>query len=180
MSFLVQYLNLKNNPLPLLWLWCVQYRAIARYHYYYWYDISHRKLIILQGPLVEQIIHYRHHIVWKRKDMAYIFKVQISNYTHPPPLCRIYASVNRASIGSDNGCRLFGAKPLSKSMLVVNSTLRNKLQWNFNQNTNLFIHQDKMAAIFSKGRWVKHLSLSRPIQYRIRIAESFDRMMNPA
>ena len=33
-------------------------------------------------------------------------------------------------------CRLFGAKPLSKPMLFfVNWTLRNKLQWNSNQNT---------------------------------------------
>ena len=33
-----------------------------------------------------------------------------------PPWCRMYASVNRVSIGSDNG--LFGAKPLSKPLLV--------------------------------------------------------------
>ena len=33
-------------------------------------------------------------------------------------------------------CRLFGAKPSFKPMLgLVNWTLRNKLKWNFNQNT---------------------------------------------
>ena len=35
-------------------------------------------------------------------------------------------------------CCLFSAKPLSKPMLDY---LRNKLQWNFNQNINLFIHE---------------------------------------
>ena len=58
-------------------------------------------------------------------------------------------------------CRLFGAKPLSKPMLIVNWVLRNKYQWKFNQNTNLFIHENasekivcEMAAILSRGRWV--------------------------
>ena len=38
----------------------------------------------------------------------------------------------------------------------------NKFQWNFNQNTKLFIHENasenvvcEMAAILSRGRWVK-------------------------
>ena len=46
--------------------------------------------------------------------------------------------------------------------VIVNCTLRNKLQWNFNQNTKLFIHKNasdnivcNMAAILSRGRWVK-------------------------
>ena len=38
-------------------------------------------------------------------------------------------------------CRLFGAKPLSKAMLL-NWTLRNKLQRNFNQNTSFFIQEN--------------------------------------
>ena len=45
---------------------------------------------------------------------------------------------------------------------IVNWTPRNKLQWNFNQNTKLFIHENvvcEMAAIFSRGRWVE-LSIS--------------------
>ena len=37
-------------------------------------------------------------------------------------------------------CRLVGTKPLSEPMLEW--TLRNKLQWNCNQNTKLFIHED--------------------------------------
>ena len=58
--------------------------------------------------------------------------------------------------------RLFGAKLyyLNKCW-IFNGTLRNKLQWNFNQNTKLFIHENaseniacEMAAILSRGRWV--------------------------
>ena len=56
-------------------------------------------------------------------------------------------------------CHLFGAKPLPDPILTYcQLDLRNKLQWNFNQNTNLFIHENasetivyEMAAILS--RW---------------------------
>ena len=48
-----------------------------------------------------------------------------------------------------------------RQIIVVNWTLRNKLQWNFNQNTTLFVHENasenivcKTAAILSRGRWV--------------------------
>ena len=58
--------------------------------------------------------------------------------------------------------RLFDAKPLSKPMLaIVNWTLRNKLQWNFKQNTRLFINKNafenivcEIAVILSRERWV--------------------------
>ena len=47
-------------------------------------------------------------------------------------------------------------------MVIFNWTLRNKLQWNFTQNTKLFIHEDaseyvvwEKAAILSRGRWIK-------------------------
>ena len=36
-------------------------------------------------------------------------------------------------------------------------TLRNKLQWNLNRHTKLFIHVCEMAAILSRGRWVNTL-----------------------
>ena len=46
--------------------------------------------------------------------------------------------------------------------LVVNCTLRNKLQWNFNQDTKLFFHKNasenilcKMGAILCRGRWIE-------------------------
>ena len=59
-------------------------------------------------------------------------------------------------------CRLIGAKPLCEPMLlivsyVVNWTLGNKLQWNFNRNSYIFIQENpfetvvwKMAAILSR------------------------------
>ena len=56
-------------------------------------------------------------------------------------------------------CRLRGTKPLSNPMLGYCQL--DKLQWNLNQNTKLFIHENAsenvicvMAAILSKGRWV--------------------------
>ena len=53
------------------------------------------------------------------------------------PLCHIYASSNRVSIGSDNGLSVPNHY-LKQGLDIVNSTLRNKLQWNFNQNKKLF------------------------------------------
>ena len=57
-------------------------------------------------------------------------------------------------------CCLFGPKPLFKPMLIW--TLRNKLKWNLNWNTNIFIDKNvfeniicKIAAILSGERWVK-------------------------
>ena len=75
---------------------------------------------------------------------------------------------------------VFGAKPLSKAMLGdFYWTLRNKLQWNFNQNTKLFIHENasenivcKMAAILSRGRWVKNLPSHRKKKVHILIWQS--------
>ena len=56
---------------------------------------------------------------------------------------------------------------LNQCCFIFNGTLRNKLQWNFNQNTKLFIHENasenivcEMASILSKERWVNG---SRPL-----------------
>ena len=50
---------------------------------------------------------------------------------------------------------------LDQCWLLVNWSLRNKLQWNSNPNTELFIQEKafknvvcEMAAILSRGRWV--------------------------
>ena len=50
---------------------------------------------------------------------------------------------------------------LNQCCVIVNWTLRNKLQWNSNQNIKLFIHENAfenivcdMVAILSWGRWV--------------------------
>ena len=51
---------------------------------------------------------------------------------------------------------------LNQCWVFVNWTLRNKLQWNFNQNIRLFIHKNvfenafcEMGVILFRGRWVK-------------------------
>ena len=51
---------------------------------------------------------------------------------------------------------------LNQWWVIVNWTLRNKLQWNFNQNIKLFIYENasenivyEMAAILSREGWVK-------------------------
>ena len=61
-------------------------------------------------------------------------------------------------------CRLVGAKPLSEPMPIVNWALMNKLQWNFSQNSNIFIQENafesvvcEMAAILSRPQCVKVL-----------------------
>ena len=45
---------------------------------------------------------------------------------------------------------------------MVKCAFSNKFQWNFNQSTKLFIHENasdnivcEMAAILSRGKWVK-------------------------
>ena len=50
---------------------------------------------------------------------------------------------------------------LNQWWVIVNWTLRNKLQWDFSKKTKLFIHENaseiivcEMAAILSRGRWV--------------------------
>ena len=73
-------------------------------------------------------------------------------------------SVNRASIGQDNGLSPISAPShyLNQYWVIINWTLGNTFQWNFNQNTRLFIHENEpenivceMAAILSKERWVE-------------------------
>ena len=60
-------------------------------------------------------------------------------------------------------CRLFVAKPLFKPMPTsVNWSLKNKLQWNFNQNTNfhsqicILRYCLRNGRHFLQGKWVKH------------------------
>ena len=51
---------------------------------------------------------------------------------------------------------------LNQHWLIINWTLRNKLQWNFNQNMEIYIHKNafenvvcEMAAILPREIWVK-------------------------
>ena len=61
-------------------------------------------------------------------------------------------------------CHLFGATPSSihQCWVIAIWALRNKLQWNYNQNKKLFIDENtsenivcEPVAILSMGRWVK-------------------------
>ena len=76
----------------------------------------------------------------------------------PTPLVRIYASLNRVSIGSDNGLSHAAS---SASRHYLNQPLG--INWNINQNWKLPIHENtsenivcEMTAILSKGRWLKY------------------------
>ena len=55
---------------------------------------------------------------------------------------------------------------LNQCWTIVNWTFRNKLQWNFNRNSNIYIQEIafenvvcKMASILSRPQWVKHSRL---------------------
>ena len=57
---------------------------------------------------------------------------------------------------------------LNQCWLIVNWTLRNKLQWIFNQNIKISVHENasenivcEMAAILSRERWLKTLRSRR-------------------
>ena len=77
------------------------------------------------------------------------------------PSCRIFTSVNRVSIGSDNDLSPIRRQPLSKPMLG-NCQLDPKIQTsvNFNQNTKPFINENASENIvcemrpFCAGKWV--------------------------
>ena len=56
-------------------------------------------------------------------------------------------------------CRLDGAKPLPEQMLwYVNWTLRNKIQWNFNRNSYIFIQENALENVVCEVASI----LSRP------------------
>ena len=65
------------------------------------------------------------------------------------------------SIGSDNGLLPGRRHYLNQCWNIVNWTLQNNLQWNFNRNSNIFIQENalenvvcEMASILSQSQWV--------------------------
>ena len=83
------------------------------------------------------------------KISAILFRPQCSNSSPPS------AAYMRQWIGSAlvqiMTWRLFGAKPLSKQCWnIVNWTLRNKLQWNFNQSTYILIQENAFEIVVCK------------------------------
>ena len=74
--------------------------------------------------------------------------MQYNRISLPHPRWRIYASVNRISIDSDNGL-----SPIRRQCwIIVNWTHRNKSQWNLNQNMKLLIHKKHLGASSAKLR----------------------------
>ena len=68
-----------------------------------------------------------------------------------------------SALVQERACRLLRSSDyLNQCWLIVNWTLRNRLQLDSNQNDKFFIHDNsfgndicEMAAILSRGRWVK-------------------------
>ena len=78
-------------------------------------------------------------------------------------------------IGSDNGL----SPGRSQAIIciccgdIVNWSLRNKLQWNFNRNSNIFIQENalehvvcEMASILSRPQCVKYMGVCEPVRHR--------------
>ena len=70
---------------------------------------------------------------------------------------RIYASVKWPSLFQIMACRLVGVKPLSEKNIylkqcwnIVYWALRNKLQWNLNRNSYIFIHENTFENVIWK------------------------------
>ena len=78
-------------------------------------------------------------------------------------------------------CRLVGAKPLSEHICwnIVNLTFKNKLQWNFNKKSYIFIQQNpienvvwKLSAILPRSQCPKTQE-NGPLGYDLQIFQSF-------
>ena len=103
---------------------------------------------------------------WPLGDVALILKVWFLN-----SLCRTVVGLGwvflRFGAVRQQAIILASVDPdlsqyLNLCCVDVNWTLKNKLQWNYNQNTKLFIHENafetilcEMAAILPRERWVK-------------------------
>ena len=87
------------------------------------------------------------------------------NLTHWGRVMDICVS-DLTSIGSDNGLSPGRRQAIIKTKCwnIVNKTLRNKLQWIFSRNSNIFVQENafesvvcEKAAILSRPQWVKCL-----------------------
>ena len=96
-------------------------------------------------------------------SIAYILEIpQCCINSSPPNAAYMHQWIQSSSV-KIMACRLLGpSQYLNQCWVIVNWTLRNKLQWNFDRNSKLSIHENapenigcEMAAILSRGRWVK-------------------------
>ena len=104
---------------------------------------------------------YSNYIHVKRWDVITHLRTNLS------PECRIYASVNLISIGSDNGLSFIRRQAIiwtSAEQLLIGPLGTNFNEILINQNTKLFIQDNAyekivcdMTAILSRGRWVNHV-----------------------
>ena len=90
-----------------------------------------------------------------------------AGFNSSPPSASYMLQWTGSALVQIMACHLFSIEPFSWShylnqcWLIVNWTLRNKLQWNLNRNTKLFTHKNasendvcEMAAILSRERRV--------------------------
>ena len=72
--------------------------------------------------------------------------------THLPQVPLVYASGNRVSIGSDNGLSPFRRQSiyLNQCWNIVNWTVRNKFQWNFDKKLHIFIQVNAFENVVCK------------------------------
>ena len=86
-----------------------------------------------------------------------------------------HVCVSRLTItGSENGWTA-PSHYLNQCWIIANWTLRNKFQWNFNRNSNIFIHENaiesvvcEMAFILSRPQWVNEIKRILPIHFTLR------------
>ena len=82
-----------------------------------------------------------------------------------PPSAAYMRQWTRSALVREMACRLFGASYyLNQCCFINNWILRNKFQWNFNQNTYVFIHKMHLKMSWYDGHFVnsKRQSITCP------------------
>ena len=101
------------------------------------------KIINIRRPTKKGSRSIRIQVVWASAKIA-----QNIYHNSSPPNATYMHQWNGWAIVQIMACRLFGAKPLPEPCwLIVNWNLRNKFQWNSNQNTKLFIHENAHECV---------------------------------
>ena len=102
------------------------------------------------------ILNYGNRSIW-----ATSVNTMVSSFNSSPPSAAYVCQRIWSALLQIMAFRLFGDKPLSKPMLgYCQLDLGNKFQWNFNQNSKFFIHENatenvvcETPAILSRGGW---------------------------
>ena len=98
----------------------------------------------------------------QKKTQPYVIKHYIHCINSSPPSAAYMHHLIGSALVQIMACRLFRAIHLNQ--VTVNWTLKNKHQWNLNQNTKLVIEEKasknivcEIVAILSRGKWVKDI-----------------------